>query len=65
LLRFSAIFFGGVDCEFCWWWWWVVRGGGGAMRVVKLATCSLNQWAMDFQGNLDMAVKTIFWSLIL
>jgi hypothetical protein len=57
LLRFSAIFFGGVDCELRWRWWWVVRGG--AMRVVKLATCSLNQWAMDFQGNLERTKKSI------
>jgi NAD+ synthase (glutamine-hydrolysing) len=29
------------------------------MRVVKLATCSLNQWAMDFQGNLERTKKSI------
>lgn len=29
---------------------WV--GKFGTMRLVKVATCNLNQWAMDFTGNL-------------
>jgi NAD+ synthase (glutamine-hydrolysing) len=29
------------------------------MRVVKLATCSLNQWAMDFEGNLARTKQSI------
>uniref|UniRef100_A0A7I4BDN0 Glutamine-dependent NAD(+) synthetase n=3 Tax=Physcomitrium patens TaxID=3218 RepID=A0A7I4BDN0_PHYPA len=31
----------------------------GKMRVVKLATCSLNQWAMDFEGNLARTKQSI------
>ena len=29
------------------------------MRAVKLATCSLNQWAMDFEGNLTRTKESI------
>ena len=29
------------------------------MRIVKLATCSLNQWAMDFDGNLARIKESI------
>ncbi|KAK7912854.1 hypothetical protein WMY93_013065 [Mugilogobius chulae] len=28
-------------------------------RKVTLATCSLNQWALDFEGNLDRILKSI------
>lgn len=28
-------------------------------RKVVLATCSLNQWAMDFQGNMDRIIDSI------
>ena len=26
------------------------------VRVAKLATCNLNQWALDFDGNLEVRV---------
>lgn len=29
------------------------------MKIVTLATCNLDQWAMDFQGNLERIVKSI------
>lgn len=29
------------------------------MRLTKVATCSLNQWAMDFEGNLGRIVTSI------
>jgi len=29
-------------------------------RKVVLATCSLNQWAMDFDGNLNRILKSKF-----
>ena len=28
-------------------------------RVCKLATCNLNQWAMDFEGNLERVIRSI------
>lgn len=28
-------------------------------RKVVVATCSLNQWAMDFQGNLERILDSI------
>ena len=28
-------------------------------RIVKVATCNLNQWALDFHGNLQRIVKSI------
>ena len=32
---------------------------GGTMRLVKVATCSLNQWAMDFEGNLTRTKQSL------
>lgn len=29
------------------------------MKTVTLATCNLNQWAMDFQGNLERIIESI------
>ena len=29
------------------------------MRVVRLATCNLNQWALDFEGNLRRIRESI------
>ncbi|CAK9298830.1 unnamed protein product [Gordionus sp. m RMFG-2023] len=29
------------------------------MRYITLATCTLNQWAMDFQGNMERIIKSI------
>ena len=29
------------------------------MGLAKLATCNLNQWAMDFKGNLERIVESI------
>ena len=29
------------------------------MRLVTLATCNLNQWAMDFEGNLERVEDSI------
>jgi NAD+ synthase (glutamine-hydrolysing) len=29
------------------------------MRVVTLATCALNQWALDFEGNHESIVESI------
>jgi NAD+ synthase (glutamine-hydrolysing) len=29
------------------------------MRLVQVATCNLNQWAMDFEGNLQRVVASI------
>ena len=29
------------------------------MRIVKLATCNLNQWALDFDGNLRRIKESI------
>ena len=33
----------------------------GAMRhrVITLATCNLDQWAMDFKGNLERVIESI------
>ena len=28
-------------------------------RIAKLATCNLDQWAMDFEGNLKRIIKSI------
>lgn len=28
-------------------------------RIATLATCNLNQWALDFEGNLRRIVKSI------
>jgi hypothetical protein len=28
-------------------------------RLAILATCNLNQWAMDFEGNLDRIIESI------
>lgn len=28
-------------------------------HVTVLATCSLNQWALDFEGNLERILKSI------
>jgi NAD+ synthase (glutamine-hydrolysing) len=28
-------------------------------RIATLATCNLNQWAMDFEGNLRRIVESI------
>ncbi len=28
-------------------------------RVATLATCNLNQWAMDFEGNLKRIITSI------
>jgi hypothetical protein len=28
-------------------------------RLATLATCNLNQWAMDFQGNLDRIKESL------
>lgn len=28
-------------------------------RIVKIATCNLNQWAMDFAGNLERTKESI------
>lgn len=30
-----------------------------SMRIVKLATCNLNQWAMDFEGNLKRIKESL------
>ncbi|KAH9305698.1 hypothetical protein KI387_010102 [Taxus chinensis] len=30
------------------------------MRLLKVATCNLNQWAMDFESNLEHIKKSIF-----
>ena len=30
-----------------------------AHRLATLATCNLNQWAMDFDGNLKRIVQSI------
>ena len=29
------------------------------MKLVTLATCNLNQWALDFQGNLERILESI------
>ncbi len=29
------------------------------VRVAKVATCSLNQWAMDFEGNLSRTLQSL------
>ena len=29
-----------------------------AMRLATLATCSLNQWALDFDGNLERTLES-------
>ena len=29
------------------------------MKLVTLATCNLNQWAMDFEGNLERIIASI------
>ena len=29
------------------------------MELVTLATCNLNQWALDFQGNLERILESI------
>lgn len=29
------------------------------MRLVNLATCNLNQWALDFKGNLKRILESI------
>lgn len=29
------------------------------MRLAKVSTCNLNQWAMDFDGNLARVVASI------
>lgn len=29
------------------------------MHLVTLATCSLNQWALDFEGNTDRVIESI------
>ncbi len=29
------------------------------MRLITVATCSLNQWALDFQGNYERILKSI------
>ena len=29
------------------------------MKLVTLATCNLNQWALDFQGNLERILASI------
>jgi NAD+ synthase (glutamine-hydrolysing) len=29
------------------------------MRPIKIATCNLNQWAMDFDGNLKRIKESI------
>ena len=29
------------------------------MRLVTLATCNLNQWALDFEGNLARIIESI------
>ena len=29
------------------------------MRLITLATCNLNQWAMDFEGNLQRIIESI------
>ena len=29
------------------------------MRKVKVSTCALNQWALDFDGNYRRALKSI------
>ena len=31
-------------------------------QFVKLATCTLNQWAMDFEGNKGRIMKSIDWA---
>ena len=28
-------------------------------RVITLATCNLDQWAMDFKGNLERVIESI------
>jgi hypothetical protein len=28
-------------------------------RIAKLATCNLDQWAMDFEGNLNRIIRSI------
>lgn len=30
-----------------------------AHRIATLATCNLDQWAMDFQGNLERVIASI------
>lgn len=35
------------------------EGGGAAMgRAVTVATCALNQWALDFEGNLERIFRS-------
>ena len=34
-------------------------GGASATRLVTLATCNLNQWALDFAGNSARIVASI------
>jgi NAD+ synthase (glutamine-hydrolysing) len=34
-------------------------GGVGAAPLVRVATCSLNQWALDFDGNLERVERSI------
>jgi NAD+ synthase (glutamine-hydrolysing) len=29
------------------------------MRLVNLATCNLDQWAMDFKGNMERIMESI------
>lgn len=31
----------------------------GMGRLVKVATCSLNQWSLDFRGNIDRIKQSI------
>ncbi len=39
--------------------WTVAAATSMAPRVATLATCNLNQWAMDFQGNLQRIKQSI------
>ena len=32
-------------------------------RLATLATCNLNQWALDFSGNLDRVIQSILEAL--
>lgn len=33
-------------------------------RKITLATCTLNQWAMDFEGNFKRILESIFFIIL-
>jgi NAD+ synthase (glutamine-hydrolysing) len=36
-----------------------VQGDFYVMQLTTLATCNLNQWALDFEGNLERISESI------